>query len=110
MLCAHRCGLQTAAQPEGHHLKVAARVFDLCPAMSIMPPELEIQIFESMARDSPYNAALRLNLMLVARRVKIWYVSRSIHLFSFLDLIVSTGWSRSSITVCCSRRRTAGIG
>ncbi|KAJ7760782.1 hypothetical protein B0H14DRAFT_3511012 [Mycena olivaceomarginata] len=40
--------------------------------MSRLPPELEIQIFESVARDSPYDAAQRLRLMLVARRVKIW--------------------------------------
>ncbi|KAF8186886.1 hypothetical protein K438DRAFT_1835193 [Mycena galopus ATCC 62051] len=40
--------------------------------MSRLPPELEIQIFESAARDSPFNPQLRLTLMLVASRVKIW--------------------------------------
>ncbi|KAJ7778152.1 hypothetical protein B0H16DRAFT_1711687 [Mycena metata] len=38
----------------------------------MLPPELEIQIFESVAKEAPYDAVLRLRLMLVARRVRIW--------------------------------------
>ncbi|KAJ7468006.1 hypothetical protein FB451DRAFT_386590 [Mycena latifolia] len=40
--------------------------------MLTLPPELELRIFESVVKASPYDAALRLNLMLVARRVQIW--------------------------------------
>jgi hypothetical protein len=60
------------------------------PSMSTLPPELEIHIFESVARASPYDAALRLTLMLVARRVQIWYVSGPSSL---------SGWSLSCIAV-----------
>ncbi|KAF7325639.1 hypothetical protein MKEN_00413700 [Mycena kentingensis (nom. inval.)] len=37
-----------------------------------LPPELEREIFEFAAASDPFNAQLRLRLLLVARRVRIW--------------------------------------
>ncbi|KAJ7108654.1 hypothetical protein C8R44DRAFT_884701 [Mycena epipterygia] len=59
--------------------------------MSTLPPELEIQIFESLISASPYDAALRLSLMSVARRVQIWVEPFVYHCLVFSRV---NNWSR----------------
>ncbi|KAJ6487806.1 hypothetical protein C8R45DRAFT_1213824 [Mycena sanguinolenta] len=51
--------------------------------MSTLPPELELNIFQLVARTTPYDATLRLRLMLVARRVKIWVEPFVYHCVAF---------------------------
>ncbi|KAJ7689440.1 hypothetical protein B0H17DRAFT_1202331 [Mycena rosella] len=59
--------------------------------MSTLPPELELHIFESVAKASPYDAALRLTLMLVARRVQIWVEPLAYHCLVFSK---TNSWTR----------------
>lgn len=59
--------------------------------MSILPPELEIRIFELVVRASPFDAALRLSLMLVARRVQIWYFCMPVLYSRLLTLMYLQG-------------------
>ncbi|KAJ7461764.1 hypothetical protein B0H11DRAFT_2055917 [Mycena galericulata] len=59
--------------------------------MPRLPPELEIQIFESVAKASPYDAALRLNLMLVAHRVQVWVEPFAYHCLVFSRV---NNWAR----------------
>ncbi|KAF7351329.1 hypothetical protein MSAN_01564400 [Mycena sanguinolenta] len=59
--------------------------------MSTLPSELELQIFQLVARGSPYDAALRLRLMLVARRVQIWVEPFVYHCVAFSKV---NNWDR----------------
>ncbi|KAJ6627955.1 hypothetical protein B0H10DRAFT_2210052 [Mycena sp. CBHHK59/15] len=68
--------------------------------MSALPPELELRIFVSVAKASPYDAALRLRLMLVAQRVRIWVEPFIYHILIFSR---SNSWSR------LKRNKTIGL-
>ncbi|KAJ7110378.1 hypothetical protein C8R43DRAFT_166074 [Mycena crocata] len=59
--------------------------------MSVLPPELEREIFELTLRSDLKNAALKLNLSLVARRVQFWVEP------VFYELVMISGLENAEI-------------